>query len=53
MVCAVLGLYALILCWRNCPEIRTRSIEWAKLSRFYLKIDIDSLYFKIKKPRFR
>jgi hypothetical protein len=40
MVCAVLGLYT--LGWYRCPEIGTSSIDWAQLSRFYLKTETES-----------
>jgi hypothetical protein len=42
MVCAVFGLYALSWCWYRCPEIRTSSLDWAQLSRFYRKTETES-----------
>jgi hypothetical protein len=42
MVSAVLGLCTLSRCRYRCPEISTSSIDWAQLSRFYLKTDIES-----------
>jgi hypothetical protein len=31
-----------IWCWYRCPEIGTSSIDWAQLSRFYLKTETES-----------
>jgi hypothetical protein len=31
-----------ILCWSRCSEIGTGSIDWAKLSRIYLKTETES-----------
>jgi hypothetical protein len=42
MVSAVLGLYTLSRCWYRCLEIGTSSIDWAQLSRFYLKTETES-----------
>jgi hypothetical protein len=42
MVCAVLGLYTLSWSWYTCLEIWTSSIDWAQLSRFYLKTETES-----------
>jgi hypothetical protein len=39
MVCSMLGLYTPSWCWYICPEIGASSIDWAKLSRFYLKTE--------------
>jgi hypothetical protein len=44
MGCAVLGFYTPSWCWYRCPEIGTRSIDWAQLSRFYLKTEIQSSF---------
>jgi hypothetical protein len=42
MICAVLGLHTLSWCWYRCPEIWTSSIDWAQLSRLYLKMETES-----------
>jgi hypothetical protein len=42
MVYAVLGLYTLSWCWYRFPEIGTGTVDWAKLSRFYLKTETES-----------
>jgi hypothetical protein len=42
MVCAVLGLYTPSWCWYRCPEIGTSYVDWAQLSRFYLKTETES-----------
>jgi hypothetical protein len=42
MVCAVLGLYTISRYWYRCPEIGTSCIDWAQLSRFYLKTETES-----------
>jgi hypothetical protein len=42
MVCAAFGFVYPILCWCMCPEIRTKSIDLAQLSRFYLKTETES-----------
>jgi hypothetical protein len=31
-----------VLCWCWCPELGTSSIDWAQLSRFHLKTEIES-----------
>jgi hypothetical protein len=36
------GLYTPSWCWYRCPEIGTSSIDWAKLSRFYLKTETET-----------
>jgi hypothetical protein len=38
----VLGLYTPSWCWYGCPEIGTRSIDWAQLNRLYLKTETES-----------
>jgi hypothetical protein len=40
-----------ILCWYRCPEIRTSSIVWARLSRFYLKTELESSAVVLNKNR--
>jgi hypothetical protein len=42
MVCAGLALYTPSWCWKSCPEIGTSSIDWAQLSRFFLKTETES-----------
>jgi hypothetical protein len=42
MVCAVLHLYTPSWCWYTCPKIGTNSINWAQLSRFYLKTETET-----------
>jgi hypothetical protein len=42
MVCAVLDFYTLFWCWYRFPEIGTSCIDWAQLSRFYLKTETES-----------
>jgi hypothetical protein len=32
----------LFWCWYRCPEIGTKSIDWAQLSSFYLKTETES-----------
>jgi hypothetical protein len=45
MVGAVLGLYTPSWCWYRCPEIGASSIDWAQLSRFYLKTETKRTVF--------
>jgi hypothetical protein len=40
-LCCVWFIYS-ILFWCWCPEIRTSSIDWAKLSRFHQKTETES-----------
>jgi hypothetical protein len=45
------------LCWYRCPVIRTSSIDWAQMSRFYLKTEIESslrnvVFWKINRTVF-
>jgi hypothetical protein len=42
MIYALLGFVYPILCWCMCPEIQTKSIDLAQLSRFYLKTETES-----------
>jgi hypothetical protein len=42
MGCAMFGLYTPAWGWYRCPEIETSSIDWAQLSRFYLKTETES-----------
>jgi hypothetical protein len=42
MVCVMLGFYTLSRDWYRCPEIRTTSIDCAKLSMFYLNTETES-----------
>jgi hypothetical protein len=39
-LCCAWFIYS-ILCWCRCPEIRSSSIDWAQLSRFYLKTETE------------
>jgi hypothetical protein len=41
MVCAMLGLYTLSCVGADVPEIGTSFIDWAQLSRFYLKTETE------------
>jgi hypothetical protein len=47
MVCVVFGLYTLFWSWHRghrSLEIWTTSIDWAQLSRFYLKAETESSF---------
>jgi hypothetical protein len=57
MVYAVLGLYTPSWCWYSYPEIWNRSIDWAQLSRFYLKTETEynlrnAVFCNINRPVF-
>jgi hypothetical protein len=42
MVGAVLGWGTPFWSWHRCPGIGTSSVDWAQLSRFYLKTETES-----------
>jgi hypothetical protein len=42
MVCAAFGLYTQSRGLHRCPQIGTSTIDWAQLSRFYLKTETES-----------
>jgi hypothetical protein len=57
MVCVVFGFYTPSWCWHRCPEMGTSSIDWAQLSRFYLKTETESnlrsaVFLKINRTAF-